>query len=153
MVLIRPEDYAGDNADNISQVSYSVKTPKRVLQFSDGVLEEYSTDEEEQEENKKTEIISAADNLPWSTWLFYKALSAGNSFLSVIDYCGDHLAWFFGITTPRYYFELEEYKRRQELEKKQAEKEKGWCDNKETVQIDEPSTSGFLTKPKENIEV
>lgn len=31
----------------------SQKKPRRVLHFSDGVMEEYSTDEEEEEEKKK----------------------------------------------------------------------------------------------------
>ena len=27
------------------------------------------------------------------------------------DYCGEHLAWFFGITSPKYQYILDEYKR------------------------------------------
>lgn len=46
MVLLRPEDLSGENA-NPALASYTLKTPKRTLQFSDGTLEEYSTDEED----------------------------------------------------------------------------------------------------------
>ena len=35
------------------------RIPKRVLHFSDGILEEYSTDEEEIEERKKEEKASS----------------------------------------------------------------------------------------------
>lgn len=46
MVLVKPEDYLGDHPDP-TLLKYKDKTPKNVLQFSDGVLEEYSSDEEE----------------------------------------------------------------------------------------------------------
>ena len=31
--------------------------------------------------------------------------------VSAADYCGEHLAWFFGITSPKYQYILDEYKR------------------------------------------
>lgn len=47
MVLIRPEDRQISDGLESQAASVKVKTPKRVLHFSDGVLEEYSTDEED----------------------------------------------------------------------------------------------------------
>lgn len=46
MVLVKPEDYSGENPDP-ALIRYKDKTPKNVLEFSDGILEEYSTDEED----------------------------------------------------------------------------------------------------------
>jgi len=48
------------------------------------------------------------------------------------DYLGEKLATFFGITTPKYEAEIEEYNRMMEKEKKRKEKLKeeyaGWVD-------------------------
>lgn len=66
--------------------------------------------------------------MTWGPWLWYKAWAAGTSTLSVIDYMGESLASFFGITTPRYYFELEEYRRREELNKRDRDQAKGWSE-------------------------
>ena len=46
------------------------------------------------------------------------------------DFFGEKLAWFFGITSPKYYYELEEYRRELEAEEERAKKEdieiRGW---------------------------
>ena len=50
--------------------------------------------------------------------------------LSYCDFFGEKLAWFFGITSPKYYYELEEYRRELEAEEERAKKEdieiRGW---------------------------
>jgi hypothetical protein len=45
--------------------------------------------------------------------------------LAVADYCGEKLAWFLGITSPKYQHVLDEYKRRltEEEEERQRERE------------------------------
>lgn len=48
MVLVRPEDHKIPNGSDVAATSVKVKTPKRILEFCDGVLEEYSTDEEDE---------------------------------------------------------------------------------------------------------
>ncbi|XP_056645433.1 protein FAM177A1 [Diorhabda sublineata] len=123
MVLIRPEE-----KQNMAQVegqnSIKVKTPKRVLHFSDGILEEYSTDEEDNSTTQNQQIDPAT--MTWGPWFWLKAWSAGNSTLNVVDTIGEFLSSVFGITTPRYYFELEEYKRREEQKRRQNELASGW---------------------------
>lgn len=47
MVLVKPEEHNISDGSDVSASIVKVKTPKRVLQFCDGVLEEYSTDEED----------------------------------------------------------------------------------------------------------
>lgn len=46
MVLVRPEEQDIPKG-HVQEAAVKVKTPKRILQFSDGILEEYSTDEED----------------------------------------------------------------------------------------------------------
>lgn len=125
-----------------------VRVPKRVLHFSDGILEEFSTDEEDEADSANTNktlvdpvclttkinillliqlIIQA--NLTWGPWFMYKAWSAGSSTLSAVDVVGEFFANLFGITTPKYYFELEEYKRRQAANKAREEHQKSWGSN------------------------
>ncbi|XP_050301459.1 protein FAM177A1-like [Anthonomus grandis grandis] len=132
MVLIRPEDYSCDNPDPAVAV-YKSKTPKQILEFSDGVLEEYDTDDELIPDQAQQEQIVDPATMTWGPWMLYKTWAAGASTLSVVDYAGEVLASFFGITTPRYYFELEEYKRRKALEEKEEEAKRGWGENKHDV--------------------
>lgn len=47
MVLVRPEENHLNENTGTSETAVKVKTPKRILHFSDGTLEEYSTDDEE----------------------------------------------------------------------------------------------------------
>ncbi|CAH1173983.1 unnamed protein product [Phaedon cochleariae] len=124
MVLVRPENTQNSNAIEGQHAAVKVKTPKRVLHFCDGTLEEYSTDEEDYTP-KQDSVVDPA-TLTWGPWLSYKAWSAGSSTLSVMDTVGEFMASLFGITTPRYYFELEEYKRREEMRLKQQDEEQGW---------------------------
>ncbi|KAJ8981152.1 hypothetical protein NQ317_013817 [Molorchus minor] len=122
MVLVRPES-SDPNIHNGQQAAVKVKTPKRVLHFCDGVLEEYSSDEEV--EVPKQEIVNPA-TLTWAPWFWYKAWAAGASTVAVVDAIGEYLASFFGITTPRYYFELEEYKKREKEKQQGEDAERGW---------------------------
>ncbi|XP_043476621.1 protein FAM177A1-like [Leptopilina heterotoma] len=87
------------------------KQPKRVLKFSDGVLEEYSSEDEVDNCPKKQ--ISTVDpkTLNWLPWAWYQTTWASGKVLDGCDYVGEHLAEFFGITTPKYQFEIDEYYR------------------------------------------
>ncbi|XP_066145829.1 protein FAM177A1 [Euwallacea fornicatus] len=134
MVLVKPEEYSGENPD-AAAFCYKDKTPKQILQFSDGVLEEYSTDEEDSSASpsQQSHILMDTATMGWGPWMLYKTWVAGNSTLSFLDYIGEALASFFGITTPRYYFELEEYKQRKADEEKVAEERKGWSQSTDQV--------------------
>lgn len=57
MVLVRPEDHKISDGSDASAVAVKMKTPKRVLQFCDGVLEEYSTDDEEESYTKQEPLV------------------------------------------------------------------------------------------------
>jgi len=148
------------------------RVPRRVIHCSDGVVEEYSTDEEELEElrrkeeneRKKTALIDPK-TLTWLPWMLHYTWNFGSSFIGYCDFFGEKLAWFFGITSPKYYYELEEYRREQEAEEEQAKKEdieiRGWRETSSaatsatakdppieldpTKLIDSPRSPGSLT--------
>ncbi|XP_064622440.1 protein FAM177A1-like [Lineus longissimus] len=84
------------------------KIPRRILHFSDGTLEEYSTDEEEEEELPP---LVDPKTLTWMPWFWYYFTAASFKALSYADFCGEKLAWFFGITTPKYQSAIDEFYR------------------------------------------
>ncbi|OWR42551.1 hypothetical protein KGM_208520 [Danaus plexippus plexippus] len=86
------------------------------------------------EENQVTELDSAPkDNevvdpktLSWGPWFTYQTWKSGSKVLGALDYAGETLANFFGITTPKYIIEIEEYERMQMEKKKIDEESAGW---------------------------
>jgi len=128
------------------------KVPRKVVHCSDGVYEEYSTDEEEIEEKKREEEIwrkrTLIDpkTLTWYPWVFHMSWLGGTNILAYADSWGEKLAWFFGITSPKYYWELEEFKKmsaeEEELKKKEAEENFGWTEKGEESEekiLEQPS--------------
>ncbi|KAF7395365.1 hypothetical protein HZH68_009415 [Vespula germanica] len=93
------------------------KRPKRILHFSDGDLEEYSS-EDEVDKTQETKVVAEIDphTLNWLPWTWYKTTWVGTKVLDGCDYLGEWLANFFGITTPKYQFEIDEFHRLQALE-------------------------------------
>ncbi|XP_032518000.1 protein FAM177A1-like [Danaus plexippus] len=110
-----------------SQVEVNLSRPIKVIHFSDGI-------EEIMEENQVTELDSAPkDNevvdpktLSWGPWFTYQTWKSGSKVLGALDYAGETLANFFGITTPKYIIEIEEYERMQMEKKKIDEESAGW---------------------------
>ena len=120
------------------------KVPKRILHFSDGVLEEYSTDEEEREEARRQEAEAdqsqavVTSEMSWAPWFIYLAWVSATSALRAADSLGEKLAWWLGITSPKYYYEIQEAKRmlkEEEERKKNMDAEMaGWVgDGKEGI--------------------
>ncbi|XP_023946406.1 protein FAM177A1 isoform X2 [Bicyclus anynana] len=94
-----------------SEVQLTINKPKRVIHFSDGV-------EEDIEEEKKS--------LSWGPWFSYYTWKSGVTALNAVDYAGESLASFFGITTPKYQIEIDEYERLQEEKRQMDEESAGW---------------------------
>jgi len=88
-------------SNNISSESIrcDIKTPKKVLHFSDGVLEEYDSEEDIKdtkdsiENNSEKQIV--LKNMPLMSYLGNTFLWVGNQTLRVCDYIGENLANFF----------------------------------------------------------
>ncbi|KAH9369355.1 hypothetical protein HPB48_018781 [Haemaphysalis longicornis] len=55
----------------------------------------------------KFTTYEAVRTLPWSSFLLHWALQLGTQALAVCDYLGEHLANWFGITAPKYRYEIE----------------------------------------------
>ncbi|XP_013196731.2 protein FAM177A1 [Amyelois transitella] len=114
------------NTTSDEQVRVTVK-PTRVLHFSDGVDEEIEVEE-------ATEVTSSLHNdepvdtskLDWLPWMSHYAWTSGNKVLNIVDAAGESLASFFGITTPKYQIEIDEYERMQEEKRKMEEESAGW---------------------------
>ena len=104
------------------------KVPKRILHFSDGVLEEYSTDEDERAERREREqreeqqqVVSTSD-MTWLPWFVHLAWMTAAQGLAVCDSVGEKLAWWLGITSPKYYYEIQEAKRMMKEEQERKER-------------------------------
>lgn len=142
------------------------KVPRRVLHFSDGTIEEYSTDEEDGPEPKvvqqNVQQLTSIDpkTLAWMPWFWYQTAVAGSKTLEVCDYLGESLASFFGITTPKYQFEIDHYQQmvaeEEELKKKQDLEMGGWVAKSESEEgkmggsITEAPTYQRLTEGSQN---
>lgn len=80
--------------------------------------------------------------LDWTPWLVYKAQRIGSNVLAGIDNTGEKLADFFGITSPKYAYEIRQYQKEQAMkaEAEKKEKENTWKVS-EDVSSNEPITS------------
>lgn len=96
------------------QGTIEIRKPKRILHCSDGIYEEYSEDEEEQKPSSELNQNFTA--------------RAVNRIVDALDYAGETLAEFLNITTPKYSYEIEQYKKDQEARAKEElfERENTW---------------------------
>ncbi|XP_045027478.1 protein FAM177B-like isoform X1 [Daphnia magna] len=112
---------------------------KRYIHCSDGVYEEFSSDEEGVCKVPASSTLVDPKTMTWIPWFSHVSSKA----LAACDYVGETLADFLGITAPKYQYEIEEARRMQEEEK--AEKKAvdlemaGWRDQSTTGP--EPQTS------------
>ncbi|CAH2328365.1 Hypothetical predicted protein [Pelobates cultripes] len=102
------------------------KIPRRIIHFASGeTMEEYSTDEEEELQEKK-DLLPAADptKLTWGPYLWFYMLRVATSTLSVCDFLGEKVASVLGVSTPKYQYAIDEYYRMQkEVEEEEVENE------------------------------
>jgi len=112
-------------------VECSIKTPKRILHFSDGVLEEYSDEEDtgsDIENNSQMQLV--VKSWPLITYIASSVFWFGSQALKVCDYMGEGLANILGITSPKYQYEIDEYNRIVDedihLKEKQLSHFSGW---------------------------
>ncbi|KAF7664737.1 hypothetical protein LDENG_00166540 [Lucifuga dentata] len=135
-----------------------MKMPRRTIYFASGeTMEEYSTDEEEEEEVhvKKDVITVDTAKLTWGPYFWFHMWRMATSTLSACDYMGEKLASLFGITTPKYQYAIDEYYRikkeeeeeeqenhlSEEAERRFAEKQREEQENTATPTVEQPETS------------
>ncbi|CAK1543012.1 unnamed protein product [Leptosia nina] len=114
--------------DSPNQVELTINKPVRVIHCCDGVeeeVEETMKDVEVDSPSKQDENIDPK-MMSWGPWISYYTWKSGTKLLNAVDYAGESLADFFGITTPKYQIEISEYERIQEEKKKLEEETAGW---------------------------
>ncbi|XP_031808792.1 LOW QUALITY PROTEIN: protein FAM177A1 [Sarcophilus harrisii] len=100
------------------------KIPKRIIHFVSGeTMEEYSTDEDENDGKEQRDLLSTIDptKLPWGPYLWFYMLRAATSTLSVCDFLGEKIASLLGISTPKYQYAIDEYYRMKKEEEEEEE--------------------------------
>ncbi|XP_025267560.1 protein FAM177A1 [Camponotus floridanus] len=135
-----------ENSDVETQCTHKLsKKPKRVLQFSDGIMEEYSSEDEvDMPKNCKTVTQIDTKNMDWLPWAWHQTTWISSKMLDGCDYVGECLANFFGITAPKYQFEINEFYRLQALERETFNKQdlemNGWNEKKRDNLINDSIT-------------
>ncbi|XP_031643858.1 protein FAM177A1 isoform X3 [Oncorhynchus kisutch] len=101
------------------------KVPRRTIYFASGeTMEEYSTDEEEEEEVQASIAVkTSADpsRLTWGPYFLFHMWRVATSTISVCDYLGERMASLFGITSPKYQYAIDEYYRMKKEEEEEEE--------------------------------
>lgn len=103
----------------------------RIIHCGDGIVEECDEEEEEklrlekEEKEKQIELQKQMDiqakSLSWIPWSFYMAKRTAVKSIEACDYAGEKLAWWLGITKPKFLYEIEEALR---IKKEQEERNK-----------------------------
>lgn len=142
-------DFTNIPLDGDAAILAKKKAPKRVLHFSDGTLEEYSSDEEndqvQHQNNSATDPYKVkVHSLQWIPWIWYYLALTFTKTFNAADSCGEKLAWFFGITSPKYQSAIDEYYRAKRLE----DKEKAEDNSLQSVQTGE--MAAVTTAPQAN---
>ncbi|XP_018422558.1 PREDICTED: protein FAM177A1 [Nanorana parkeri] len=111
----------------LGDVRKKKKVPRRVIHFASGeTMEEYSTDEEEELQEKKRDLLPTIDpsKLTWGPYFWFYMLRVATSTLSVCDFLGEKIATVLGVSTPKYQYAIDEYYRMQkEVEEEEEDNE------------------------------
>ncbi|XP_007896460.2 protein FAM177A1 [Callorhinchus milii] len=85
------------------------KEPQRIIHFANGeTMEEYSTDEEIEEEQKATDPVNPSE-LPWRWFLWFRVTQVARISLFTCDFLGEKLASLLGLTSAKYQYAIDEY--------------------------------------------
>ncbi|XP_044128116.1 protein FAM177A1 isoform X1 [Bufo gargarizans] len=147
----------------LGDVRKKKKIPRRIIHFASGeTMEEYSTDEEEELQEKR-DLLPTVDpflqtKLTWGPYLWFYMLRVATSTLSVCDFLGEKIASVLGVSTPKYQYAIDEYYRMQkeveeeeeenemsENAEKQYQEQHGQPQNETSAQSQQPeATSSFV---------
>lgn len=120
-------DIEDDQIEEIKIKKRKMKKKKKIFFRSDftGEQESSSDEDENDEKNKNTGICSMdPHDLTWTMWFWYYIVFVSNRTFNAAEFCGEKLADFFGITTPKYQYVIDEYHRLKEEEEEELEAER-----------------------------
>ncbi|KAG7302226.1 hypothetical protein JYU34_013706 [Plutella xylostella] len=121
------ETRSENGAENQTEITINRRI--KILHFSDGVeevMEEVKTGDLQSAPGSKPEDNVDPATLSWGPWFSHYAWKSGTKVLGAIDTAGESLAGFFGITSPKYQIEVDEYERVKEEKKKLDDESSGW---------------------------
>lgn len=141
---------------DVENVAIKVKTPSRVIHFSDGIIEEFSEDEVDEVDPAPplpvdevgwtfhfksihiclNQITFPQSKLTWGPWFAHKAITTSTIVLAKCDAMGESIAEFLGITTPKYSYEIMLHKRMQEEQARIANEDKDSASWTEVSQLE-----------------
>lgn len=87
--------------------------------------------------------------LDWTPWLLLKAKRMGTNVVSGLDYTGEKLASFLNITTPKYAYEIQQFKK---MEARKALEEKHEKENTWTIVSESPVDNPITTPPAPSVQ-
>ncbi|XP_063977320.1 protein FAM177A1-like [Diachasmimorpha longicaudata] len=134
------------NEDNQTENEGHQRKIKKVLHFSDGDLVEYNDDEVDDSKEDGQTVVVDPKTLEWIPWIWHQTTCFSCKVLESCDYVGEALADFFGITSPKYQFEINEYNRLQRILTAEREKEQlqmaGWTEQQgeDLIKTSQPVT-------------
>lgn len=116
----------------VSSAAVTIIKPSRVVQCTDGPVEIFE---------KKHAQSAVVIKTPWTANVIPHALIVvGTRALAICDYLGEKLAFLFGITSPKYQYEIEEYYRQkkedEDCKKKQKDEYAGWQADDKNVSVE-----------------
>ncbi|XP_061482419.1 protein FAM177B isoform X2 [Rhineura floridana] len=117
--ILKDEENSGKQPGDKS--SKENKTPRRIIYFASGEsMEEYSTEEEDTEENNHAPLLDTV-GLSWGSSLQFWILRVAATAFFTCEFLGGKLATLFGLTEPKYQYAIDEYYRTQEKESESDE--------------------------------
>ncbi|KAI1302418.1 Uncharacterized protein HDE_02517 [Halotydeus destructor] len=137
---------ANDEPDRVYSVCSKIdvddhlRKPKRLIHCTEGIVEVYENNEVRVQNQQRQSAIDTHVQSPPKSPMFSilgsvipgRLVTAGSKFLEYCDYFGEKLAYAFGITSPKYQYEIDEYKKikveKEKEVKHQQDEYAGWMD-------------------------
>ncbi|CAJ0948862.1 unnamed protein product, partial [Ranitomeya imitator] len=91
------------------------KVPRKIIHFASGeTMEEYSTEEEDEDHQRVDFCNVDTKQMSWRTYVQFWILRIATSAFFTCDYLGGQLAALFGLNVSKYQYAIDEYHKAQE---------------------------------------
>ncbi|XP_046849200.1 protein FAM177A1-like [Xenia sp. Carnegie-2017] len=119
-------DDGDDEADKDGVLNDSMK--KKRKRFKKKKTKHFDVESNSSSDNEENGAFDDTNinpsDLTWLLWMWYYVRAVSSGALKAAEFLGEKLAAFFGITTPKYQYVIDEYYRLKDLEKEEEEKER-----------------------------